>query len=97
MPAIVNSPTVEITTPSGVETVPNPLLQYNFQQFPMNSNYFSPTEWDGWLASYNHTVRNPDSRGENDSDFNESNGWLKQDGNLMQGIVGLFLAVRNES
>ena len=69
MPDIVNENTVTITSSSGSPTtIPNPLLQYNFQNIPLNTgkwaNYFPinpPNSGDGYLAEYNHTVRSPDT------------------------------------
>jgi tyrosinase len=75
IPAFVNGPTVQITGPYGPQTISNPLFQYKFQQFPMNSNLFPNTKstaYDWYLAQYPQTVRDPDSIGAG-SDFNTAN------------------------
>ena len=48
-----------VNGPKGVVTVPNPLLTYRFQQFPLNTTMFPP-ESDFDLAKYPLTVRCPD-------------------------------------
>jgi len=79
MPEVVNEPTVQIATPSGVQSVDNPLLTYNFH--PLNQTLFPPS--DGEIATYNHTVRSPDLPGGN-SDPVAANNALLVDG---QGTV----------
>jgi tyrosinase len=83
MPDIVNARNVQITIPSGVvKSLPNPLLTYTFQTFPLNKTYFptiqSPSDNDYYLARYNHTVRNPDSLGA-ESDYDAANMVLASD------------------
>lgn len=56
MPDIVTTDTVTINTPSGSQDVANPLLTYSFQEFPLNSTWF-PSDMDGPLSTYNHTIR----------------------------------------
>ncbi|CZT01674.1 related to monophenol monooxygenase precursor (tyrosinase precursor) [Rhynchosporium agropyri] len=60
MPAVLNQPTVTITTGAGLKNVRNPLYRYNFHTFPLNATYFptdSRKEGDAWLAKYPYTVR----------------------------------------
>ena len=47
---------VTTDTPSGLQDVPNPLLTYRFQEFPLNSTWF-PSDQDGPLSTYDHTIR----------------------------------------
>jgi tyrosinase len=64
MPDIVNAENVLVTTPSGVRNISNPLLQYQFQEFPFNKNYFPSSKnvaRDWYLASYSRTIRSPDA------------------------------------
>lgn len=88
MPDIVNAEKVLITTPSGVRNVSNPLLQYQFQQFPFNRKYFpsSPDVARDWyLASYNRTVRSPDVHGSG-SNFAHANKVL-ENANIKDQVV----------
>jgi tyrosinase len=51
---------VTITGPDGAPlTIPNPLLKYRFQQFPLNATLFPPN-YDLNLASFPETERCPD-------------------------------------
>jgi hypothetical protein len=77
IPDIVNKPTVQINTPSGVQTVSNPLYQYKFQNFPLNPSWFPPNQ-DGDLNTYPETVRSPDYPG-GPSDFSNANYSLSID------------------
>ncbi|KAH8770537.1 hypothetical protein BGZ57DRAFT_437429 [Hyaloscypha finlandica] len=55
MPDVVSQQYVQITTPSGVKTVANPLYQYKFHTFPLNPAYFPAS--DGPLAMDQFTIR----------------------------------------
>lgn len=91
MPDVVNAPMVTVTTPSGVQNVSNPLLQYRFQNFPLDNKYFPSSSQDAgdwYLASYSRTVRSPDADGSN-SDFDHANQVLENN-NLKDQVVSLF-------
>ncbi|KAM3066915.1 hypothetical protein ACMFMF_009966 [Clarireedia jacksonii] len=79
IPSVVNSQTVTITTASGIQTIKNPLYQYNFQYVPLDQNTFPPGDYDGELAAYNYTVRFPDYVGGGD-DINAANDYLTNAG-----------------
>ncbi|TAQ87719.1 hypothetical protein B7494_g3943 [Chlorociboria aeruginascens] len=65
LPDVVSQPTVQINTPTGLQTVNNPLYFYQFQQYPLNSAWF-PTSGrdvsgiDEDLAQDAITLRFPD-------------------------------------
>ncbi|PQE08166.1 hypothetical protein CJF31_00008268 [Rutstroemia sp. NJR-2017a BVV2] len=79
IPSVVSAQTVKITTPSGVQTVKNPLYQYNFQHVPLDPNTFPTGDYDGELATYNFTVRFPDYVGSGD-DIDAANTYLTSAG-----------------
>jgi tyrosinase len=58
MPDITNSQTVQITTPTGIRSVNNPLFAYKFQTYPLNPSYFPPGQ-DYPLPTYRQTTREP--------------------------------------
>jgi len=62
MPAVVTADTVHINTPSGPKEVPNPLLTYTFQEFPLNSTWF-PSDEDGPLSTLPNTIRSENANG----------------------------------
>ena len=98
MPDVVNAPTVTINAPSGVQNVSNPLLQYQFQNFPLDEKYFpsSPQNATDWyLASYPRTVRSPDTDGSG-SDFEQANKVLEND-NLKYQAVSTLTAQPSDS
>ncbi|PBP16171.1 tyrosinase, partial [Diplocarpon rosae] len=67
MPAVVNQPMVQITTPSGIKNVTNPTFRYVFHEFPLNQSYFpsdQSVEGDAWLSKYPYTVRGARSHGD---------------------------------
>ncbi|PBP18673.1 tyrosinase [Diplocarpon rosae] len=67
MPAVVNQPMVQITTPSGLKNVTNPTFRYVFHEFPLNQSYFpsdQSVEGDAWLSQYPYTVRGARSHGD---------------------------------
>ncbi|KAK0115324.1 hypothetical protein ONS96_013783 [Cadophora gregata f. sp. sojae] len=79
MPAVVNQPTITITTGSGVQSVRNPLYRYNFQNFPLDPTYFpsdSGVVGDAWLAKYPYTVRGAPDYLNSPSDPNRANNAL---------------------
>jgi tyrosinase len=91
MPDVVNVPMVTVTTSSGVQNVSNPLLQYRFQNFPLDKKYFPSSSQDAsdwYLASYPQTVRSPDADGSN-SDYAHANQVLEND-NLRDQVVSLL-------
>ncbi|PVH82540.1 Di-copper centre-containing protein [Cadophora sp. DSE1049] len=85
MPDVVNAPNVVIETPSGQASVPNPLLLYSFQEFPLNSTWFP--EGEGRLTTYPTTVRNPIDGVSNPDTVNANLG----NAQLMQRTYAAFL------
>ena len=83
IPDVVDSPTITINTPTGAQTVSNPLYSYKFQTFPLDPKYFPATQssgaYDWYLAKYKQTMRSPDSQG-GPSDFAVANGQLNSAG-----------------
>lgn len=62
MPDIANTDTVTITTPSGQETIANPLLTFSFLNFPLDPVLFPDTGNDSHedrLSHDPHTLRMP--------------------------------------
>jgi tyrosinase len=64
LPSVVNADTITITTPSGVQSVPNPLLNYTWQTFQERQSWFPTNQsesneflYDAYLAEYRQTVR----------------------------------------
>ncbi|MCJ1384871.1 hypothetical protein MMC17_007989 [Xylographa soralifera] len=57
MPGLVNVPTITITTPTGVQDVPNPLYNYTFNPLPTSPDF---PEGDN-VSQYLSTVRYPTS------------------------------------
>jgi tyrosinase len=55
MPDIVSISNVQITTPTGVATVRNPLFSYRFKRFPLDTSQFPPSS----LSVFPQTVRDP--------------------------------------
>ncbi|KAA8576834.1 hypothetical protein EYC84_006881 [Monilinia fructicola] len=81
MPKIVNVATISIVLPSGATAeVNNPLFRYNFQNKPLNQQYFPPGDSDGMMQQYNWTVRDPDNLGNGQSDFDAANQNLENAG-----------------
>ncbi|OWP06274.1 hypothetical protein B2J93_2512 [Marssonina coronariae] len=67
MPAVVNQPTVQITTPAGVKNVTNPTFRYVFHEFPLNPSYFPSDQTaagDAWLSKYPYTIRGAQNYGD---------------------------------
>ena len=94
MPAFINTATIQIINAAGeTENVPNPFLRYNFQQFPMNPEYFPTSEslapYDYYLANRSYTVRWPDTIG-GPSDYNTANAALENVG-LQESVVSCAL------
>ena len=88
MPDVVNAENLTVTTPSGAQTVRNPLLQYQFQKYPFDKKYFPSSKdmaKDWYLASYPRTVRNPDADGSG-SNFAHANEVL-ENANLKGQVV----------
>jgi hypothetical protein len=63
MPSFITTPTIRITTPTGPKTINNPFYQYKFQTFPLDSNLFPLNAYDGYLAKFSQTTRDPNSIG----------------------------------
>ncbi|KAH8808502.1 hypothetical protein F5884DRAFT_373546 [Xylogone sp. PMI_703] len=82
IPSVVNQPSVVIQTPYGYQPFANPLYQYQFKSFPLNTTLFPPDAYDGELAQYKTTVRSPDKAG-GPSNFATANSQLTRD-NLKQ-------------
>lgn len=90
MPKIVNVATISIVLPSGATAeVNNPLFRYNFQNKPLNQQYFPPGDSDGMMQQYNWTVRDPDNLGNGQSDFDAANQNLENAG-LGDQVVSLL-------
>lgn len=88
MPDFLNTPSVTITTPSGVQSVVNPLAAYKFQSSPKNQNLFPSTQAaasDWYLSAAPQTLRNPDKAG-GVSNFERANNELANN-NLKSQIV----------
>lgn len=76
MPSFVNTETVTINTPSGEQNVPNPLLTYYFQQFPLNPQWFpndTTSESDNELSQLPKVLRFPNKDGISQPDLINSN------------------------
>lgn len=88
MPDVVNQPKVSIVSPTGPQTIDNPLYQYKFHTFPLNPVDF-PTDpnvaGDFWLAKYPYTVRGAATQG-GPSNVAAANSAL-QNSQLMSGAV----------
>ncbi|KAI9895089.1 MAG: hypothetical protein M1814_000314 [Vezdaea aestivalis] len=65
MPAQVNQPTISINTPTGQQTITNPLYSYVFHPRPSNSDFPSN---DGRITQYSQTVRYPNAQGQSQPD-----------------------------
>lgn len=88
MPEVVSAQKLKIRTPFGIQNVKNPLLQYEFQNFPLDKTYFPSSKdkaRDWYLASYPRTVRSPDADG-SDSNFAHVNEVLNN-ANLKNQVV----------
>lgn len=55
LPGILTQATVSVTSPSGQQTIANPLLQYNFNPLDSANFYYAP--WNAWQS----TLRYPTS------------------------------------
>ncbi|KAH8588949.1 hypothetical protein B0O99DRAFT_524064 [Bisporella sp. PMI_857] len=92
MPDVLNTATVSINTPSGLENVTNPLLLYKFQEFPLNSTWFpnddSVSLGERSLSQLRITMRLP-FNGESSPDSANSN-LRNARPSLMQGTYNVF-------
>jgi hypothetical protein len=98
MPDVVNADKVTITTPSGIRNVSNPLLQYQFQKFPLDKEYFPSSQniaRDWYLASYPRTVRSPDADGSG-SNFAHANRVLENANLKGQVVSSPFIRTLND-
>jgi tyrosinase len=67
-PAILKAPTIQISTPSGVKTVSNPLYSYKFLNNPEINNWF-PSDY---LGTQKQTLRYPDqATNKSNDDFDD--------------------------
>lgn len=66
LPASATTPTITVNGPTGQTTIKNPLYNYKWQQFPLNTanNYF-PTNTDRNCWGWPETTRQPNSQGQN--------------------------------
>ena len=86
IPDVTTTPTIRITTPTGVKYVNNPFYSYKFQS-PLDPNFFPRNDpYDGYLASYTQTVRDPDVVGGTTSNITRANADLAA-ANLQQNTV----------
>lgn len=85
IPPVLNQPNIQIKTPTGEQTVNNPLFQYKFLQFPLNPTYFPPDLDE--RAKMPYTVRQPASGGPNSPSRPEVVNAQLARGNLMQRTV----------
>ncbi|RDL42060.1 uncharacterized protein BP5553_02039 [Venustampulla echinocandica] len=72
MPDIINHATIQIDTPTGTQSVSNPLLQYTFQKFPFDPSYFPSNTV---FANDRYTKRSPDTA-TSESNPATANYWL---------------------
>jgi len=81
MPDFLNTPSVTITTPSGVQSVTNPLAAYKFQSKKRPDLFPSQQEvaGDWYLSAPPQTLRNPDTQG-GSSNFERANNELANNG-----------------
>ena len=70
IPDLVNQPTISINTPSGRQSVTNPLYTYKFHPKPPESEF--PRDNTG-MYKYSQTVRCPDSQGVSQPDVANRN------------------------
>ena len=70
IPDVVNTPRISINTPTGRQTVDNPLYTYKFHPQPSASDF--PHDSTG-VWRYPQTVRCPDSRGNSQPNVANSN------------------------
>lgn len=55
LPSSISDPTVQVTTPQGEQTIPNPLFSYTFPRDRLTSGELGGAPWSGWQS----TVRYP--------------------------------------
>jgi len=87
MPDFLNTPSLTITTPSGVQSVTNPLAAYKFQS-PKNQDLFPSQQSiaaDWYLSNPSQTLRNPDVLG-GASNFERANDELANNGFKAQTV-----------
>jgi tyrosinase len=83
MPDFISVANVQITTPTGITSVRNPLSSYRFKRYPLDTRQFPPTS----LSVFPQTVRSPLTNTANVvSDVTGINS-LMLGGNLMQRTV----------
>jgi hypothetical protein len=60
---VLSSPTVQVDTPFGIETLRNPLFQYTFLNHPEPQEWFSTHGGggDAWSGEQPFTIRYPDA------------------------------------
>jgi tyrosinase len=94
LPPVVSDDTVQIETPTGTQTVANPLYLYKFQQFPLNSTWFpngtDVGEADQDLSQDPITLRFPDQPVQGTSQPDIVNEDLGAEG-LMNMVVSILL------
>lgn len=81
IPDIVNSPTVTINTPSGSQTLANPLWTYKFPA--LNPSYFPTSQnaaGDWYLAKDSQTYRCPNTEIGGPSNIAQANAYLQSSG-----------------
>ncbi|PQE14942.1 hypothetical protein CJF32_00002481 [Rutstroemia sp. NJR-2017a WRK4] len=93
LPPVVSDNTVQIETPTGTQTVANPLLLYKFQQFPLNPtwfpNGFNVGKADRDLSQDPVTLRCPDKAVQGTSQPSTVNQNLGA-GGLMNMVYSVF-------
>lgn len=95
MPDVCNMETIQITTPQGSQSVPNPLYLFTFPEPPSSDPSGFPSDAsDGWLAAYNTTVRSPDNSGTSQPEV--ANKALAQ-GGFQEAVYNLFSRVKEYS
>lgn len=93
-PAVLSSPTVQIETPSGFETVNNPLFQYTFLNHPEPQEWF-PTKGvgsDAWFGEQPFTVRWPDAYNQSQNSI-PSGIFSAEGGYLASQVVRILLNI----
>jgi len=101
MPDFLNTPWVTVTTPSGVQSVANPLTTYKFQSPKMPDLFPSlQAQSDDWYLSIpTQTLRNPDTQGgvsnyERVNNELANNGFKAQTVSIKSGRLIIMLTVQ---
>jgi tyrosinase len=95
LPAIVEQPTIAITTGNGTQNVTNPFYQYKFQKFPLDPTYFPTSRvGDSFLAEDPATMRGVTSQG-GSSNPDLVNQYLANSNLMRQTVCCILVGERN--